>query len=188
MPVINVSLLKGYDLPTRQALGTSLTAAVQQVIAAPAEAIVVCINELDTGNYYRGGLARQGGQSQTDPATVVQDFLLAMQDRDLQRARSFLAPEFEMTFPGGVQLDKLEDLVTWAKGRYQFVKKRFESFDTSWKPDGAVVHCHGTLHGQWLDGSEFNDIRFIDRFEVKGGLLVFQQVWNDMAAVSGGKS
>lgn len=185
MPVINISLLKGYDLPTRQALGKSLSAAVQQVIAAPAEAIVVCIQELDTGNYYRGGVARQGGQPQTDPAIVVQNFLLAMQDRDLEKAKTFLAPNFEMTFPGDVKLTELEDLVTWAKGRYQFVKKEFESFDTSWKSDHAVVHCHGSLYGQWLDGHEFNGIRFIDRFDVKDGLLVSQQVWNDMAVVAG---
>lgn len=183
MPVINVSLIKGYELPVRQALGTALTSAVQQVIAAPPEAIVVCINELDTGNYYRAGVARQGGQAQSDPSQTVRAFLMAMQERELEKARSFLAPDFEMTFPGNVKLTKLEDLVTWAKGRYQFVKKDFESFDTSFKPDHAVVHCHGTLHGQWLDGSEFSGIRFIDRFEIKNGLLARQQVWNDMATV-----
>jgi len=178
---MQVSLLKGYDLPTRQALGSSLTAAVTQVIAAPPEAIVVCINELDTGNYYRGGVARQGGQSQRDPADVIQAFLMAMQERGLQKAKLFLAPGFVMTFPGDVRMTTLEELVSWAKGRYQFVKKHFESFDTAWKPDHAVVHCHGTLYGQWLDGSEFAGIRFIDRFEVKDGLLVRQQVFNDMA-------
>lgn len=186
MPVIQVSLLKGYDLPTRQALGASLTAAVQQVIAAPPEAILVCLNELDTGNYYRAGVGRQGGLPQIDPTETVRTFLMAMQDRDLDKAKSLLAPEFVMTFPGDVSLTRLEDLVVWAKGRYQYVKKVFESFDTAWKSDHAVVHCHGTLHGQWLDGSEFAGIRFIDRFEVKNGLLVRQQVWNDMAAVAQG--
>jgi phenylpyruvate tautomerase PptA (4-oxalocrotonate tautomerase family) len=182
MPVINVSLLKGYELPVRQALGTALTSAVQQVIAAPPEAIVVCINELDTGNYYRAGVSRQGGQAQSDPAQTAQAFLMAMQERELEHAKSFLAPEFAMTFPGNVNLTKLEDLVQWAKGRYQFVKKSYETFDTTFKPDHAVVHCHGTLYGQWLDGREFTGIRFIDRFEIKNGLLVRQQVWNDMAS------
>lgn len=183
MPVINVSLLKGYDLPTRQALGTSLTAAVQQVIAAPPQAIVVCINELDTGNYYRGGIARQGGQTQKDPAAIARDFLMAMQERELEKAKSFLAAGFEMTFPGDIKLSRLEDLVAWAKDRYLFVKKDFESFDTCFKPDHAVVHCHGTLYGKWLDETEFAGIRFIDRFEIRDGLIVRQQVWNDMATV-----
>ena len=37
MPVLNVSLLKGYDATTRQALGESLTSAVRQVIDAAPE-------------------------------------------------------------------------------------------------------------------------------------------------------
>jgi len=184
MPVINVSLLKGYDAKVRQALGSALTNAVQQVIAAPPEAIVVCLNELDTGNYYRGGVARQGGKPQADPQAIVEGFLLAMQDRDLQKAKSFLSPNFVMTFPGNVELTELEGLVQWAKGRYQFVQKTFESFDLCYKADHAVVHCHGTLSGRWLDGSAFEAIRFIDRFEAKDGLLVRQQVWNDMGALA----
>lgn len=184
MPVVNVSLLKGYDIAVREALGQALTQAVQQVIAAPPEAIVVCLNELDTGNYYRGGVTRQGGKPQQDPQTVVREFLLAMQERDLARAQSFLAADFIMTFPGNVSLTKLEDLVAWAKGRYEYVKKNFESFDTAIKPDHAVVHCHGTLYGKWLDGSAFEGIRFIDRFEIRDGLLVRQQVWNDMNTIS----
>lgn len=184
MPVVNVSLLKGYDLSVREALGQALTNAVQQVIAAPPEAIVVCLNELDTGNYYRGGIARQGGAPQSDPATIVQSFLLAMQERDLAKAKAFLAPDFTMTFPGNVNLTALEDLVSWAKGRYEFVKKNFESFDTSANSSGAVVHCHGTLYGKWLDGSAFENIRFIDRFEIRNGLITRQQVWNDMNTIS----
>lgn len=182
MPIIEVSLLKGYELSTRRALGASLTAAVQQVIAAPPEAIVVCINELDAGNYYRGGVMRQGGAAQPDPAALVKDFLMAMQERDLPKAQSFLAPGFVMTFPGSVDLTRLEDLVQWSKGRYNFVTKQFEAFDVNYQADRAIVHCHGTLAGQWLDGSEFSGIRFIDRFEIQNGLLVRQQVWNDLNA------
>lgn len=184
MPVVSVSLLKGYDIAVRERLGRALTHAVQEVIAAPPEAIVVCFNELDSGNYYRGGVARQGGAPVQDPQTIVHEFLLAMQERDLARAKSFLAPDFVMTFPGDVNLTDLQDLVAWAKGRYAFVKKTFESFDTAIKGDHAVVHCHGTLYGQWLDGSSFEGIRFIDRFEVRQGQLVRQQVWNDMNTIS----
>jgi hypothetical protein len=44
-----------------------------------------------------------------------------------------------------------------------------------------VVYCHGTLEGCWLDGTAFSGVRFIDRFLVQGGLLVSQDVWNDLA-------
>jgi len=37
----------------------------------------------------------------------------------------------------------------------------------------------GTLYGRWLDGSSFEGIRFIDRIEIRDGLVVRQDVWND---------
>ena len=36
---------------------------------------------------------------------------------------------------------------------------------------------------EWLDGSEFKNIRFIDRFEVVKGKLQRQDVWNDLAEI-----
>jgi len=44
-----------------------------------------------------------------------------------------------------------------------------------------VVYCHGTLSGEWPDGSAFSGIRFIDRFTVRAGKLADQTVWNDLA-------
>ncbi len=37
------------------------------------------------------------------------------------------------------------------------------------------------------DGSPYSGIRFIDRFTVRAGTLVDQNVWNDMAEVLGEK-
>ena len=39
--------------------------------------------------------------------------LAAMQARDLDRAQSFLAPGFQMQFPGGVRFTTLQQLVDW---------------------------------------------------------------------------
>lgn len=183
MPVVNVTLLKGYNLETREALGLALTNAVQGVIAAPPEAIVIGIQELDEGNYYRGGRSRVGGQALPPPAKQVRGFLAAMEQRDLETARTFLAPDFTMTFPSGKTMSQLDELVAFSKARYKFVRKTFESVDTGWQGDYAVVHCHGTLAGEGLDGRPFSGVRFIDRFEVKNGFLCRQQVWNDLALV-----
>ena len=188
MPVLNVTLLKGYDLETRKTLCQALTSAVQQVIAAPPEAIVVCLQELDEGNYARGGIARSGGTSWRAPADIVQSFLAAMQARDLEKAKTYLAPDFEMTFPGNATMTRLEDLVEFSRRRYKFVHKTFASFDTSWQADLVVVHCHGTLSGEGLDGQRFEGVRFIDRFEIRQGLLYRQQVWNDLALALGAAS
>ena len=69
----------------------------------------------------------------------------------------------------------------WGRTRYQGVAKQFERFDECWTAEGTVVYCHGTLEGFWPDGTAFSGVRFIDRFLVQGGLLVSQDVWNDLA-------
>ena len=51
----------------------------------------------------------------------------------------------------------------------------------------AVVYCLGTLYGELLSGETYAGIRYIDRFTVRGGKLVDQMVWNDMAEVLGAK-
>jgi hypothetical protein len=121
-----------------------------------------------------------------DPTQVVRDYLAAMERRDLATANAMLAPGFTMTFPGGVQLETLEQLVDWARQRYRSARKAYERFDVAPGDIGtSVVYCYGTLHGELLSGAAFSGIRFIDRFTVSAGRLVDQRVWNDMAEVLG---
>jgi hypothetical protein len=117
-----------------------------------------------------------------DAAATVRAFLDAMEARDLERAGGYLGPGFAMTFPGGVQMQRLEELVAWSRTRYRFVRKTYERFDSC----GEAVYCFGTLAGEWLDGRAFSGIRFIDRFELADGRLVRQDVWNDLGEVRAG--
>ena len=117
-----------------------------------------------------------------EPDQVVRLFLDLMERRQLPQAQALLAPDFTMTFPGNVSPPSLEALVEWAKNRYRFVRKTYEHVDVSTSVDGlSVVHCSGTLSGEWLDQTPFEGIRFIDRFEIREGLIQRQSVWNDMA-------
>jgi hypothetical protein len=117
-----------------------------------------------------------------EPAQVVLLFLDLMERRQLQEAQAMLAPDFAMTFPGPVSPPHLGALVEWAKTRYHSVRKTYEHVDSCSGPNGtAVVYCSGTLSGQWLDHTPFEGIRFIDRFELRAGLIHRQSVWNDMA-------
>ena len=117
------------------------------------------------------------------PEDTVRSYLAAMERRDLAAARDHLAPGFHMIFPGGRRFDSLEALVEFARGRYRSARKTYERFDTA----GDVVYCFGTLLGERLDGSPYQGIRFIDRFTVRGGKLVDQQVWNDMGELLNGE-
>jgi ketosteroid isomerase-like protein len=114
---------------------------------------------------------------------VVREYLAAMERRDLATARGLLAPGFTMMFPGGKRFDSLEQLVESARKRYRSARKTYEGYETA----GDAVYCYGTLHGELLDGAPYSGIRFIDRFTVRDGKLVDQNVWNDMAEVLGAK-
>lgn len=112
----------------------------------------------------------------TDAETLVRAYLAAMEARDLPAAQAMLAPGFAMVFPGDVRMTSLAEVLEWAAPRYRFVKKRHERFDAA----GNVVYILGTLYGEWPDGTPFEGIRYIDRFEIADGKLVRQDVWNDM--------
>lgn len=119
------------------------------------------------------------------PDALVRRYFAAMEARDLDAARAHLAPGFAMTFPGGARMATPEELIAWARPRYRFVRKSYERFDTAAAEDGAVVYCFGTLAGEWPDGTPFAGIRFIDRFEIAGGRIRRQDVWNDLAEARG---
>jgi hypothetical protein len=117
-----------------------------------------------------------------DPDQVARLFLDLMEKRQLPEAQALLAPDFVMTLPGNVSPPSLEALVEWAKNRYRFVRKTYEHVEVCGTGnDRAVVYCSGNLSGEWLDQTPFKDIRFIDRFELRSGLIHRQSVWNDMA-------
>jgi len=115
---------------------------------------------------------------------IARNYLEAMEARDLARAQTFVSPRAVFVFPGGVERQDLAAIVAGSATRYQFVGKHVEGYEAAEAADGLVsVYVRGTLHGRWLDGSSFDGIRFIDRFEVRGGLIVRQDVWNDAGEV-----
>ena len=61
--------------------------------------------------------------------------------------------------------------------------KTYETTEAFHAKGVAVVYTQGTLSGEWPDGSAFSGIRFIDRFELTGGKITRQDVWNDMGEV-----
>ena len=183
MPVVEIHLIEGYDDAAKQRLGTALTDAVRSVVPAGPEAVTVMMHDLPATDYYRGGERRTPAPALPEAAGIVRAYLAAMEARDVDKAQAMLGEGFQMVFPGTDPMSTLQELINWSKPRYSFVRKRYEAYDTS--ADGRVVHCHGTLYGEWPDGTAFDGIRFIDRFEVENGKIVRQDVWNDMGEVRG---
>lgn len=110
---------------------------------------------------------------------IATAYLEAMEARDLARAQSLVSPRALFVFPGGAQWQDLAAIVAGSAKRYQFVGKRIEGCDAAPADGGVAVYVRGTLYGRWLDGSSFEGVRFIDRIEIRDGLIVRQDVWND---------
>jgi hypothetical protein len=102
-----------------------------------------------------------------------------MERREMDRAEAYLAPVAAIVFPGGRRLSNLKAIVANSAGRYRRVAKSVDRVDCM-RTDGLdIVYVLGTLYGEWSDGSPFEGIRFVDRFEIQGGRIVRQDVWND---------
>ena len=181
MPVVEAHILEGYSREEKSRLTTALTDAIRLVIPVGDETVTVMIREVAPDNYARGGKPRSPAPALTDPRQIALDFLAAMEKRDISAAEAMLATEFRMTFPGNKPMATIGELIDWAKDRYRFVKKTITSAEAFHKGGCAVVYVTGTLSGEWPDGSSFEGIRFIDRFEIKDGKLFSQDVWNDIA-------
>ncbi|WBU56303.1 tautomerase [Paracoccus sediminicola] len=138
--------------------------------------------EVITDRYAAGVEATACGPAA--PEAIVRSFLALMEARELGEAEQLLGPGFTMQFPGSPKMTRLEELVAWAGSRYRSIRKNIHACDVSPYPDHSVIVCHGTLSGEWNDGSAFEGIRFIDRFELRHGLLTRQDVWNDLTLVS----
>ena len=113
--------------------------------------------------------------------SLVTRLLRLMEDRDLETAESLMAAEAKITFPGGHSFTSQRQVVDAAGGRYQWIKKRFDALEAFTQDDKTIVYVRGTLYGVNLYDVSFSDVRFIDRFVIKDGLIIQQDVWNDLA-------
>ncbi len=122
--------------------------------------------------------------SSSQAVDVVETFLRLVEDRRLDEAAPFLTPGAVITFPGGRQFSSLQEQVTSSSRRFRSVRKVFEKFDVFEDGPAMVIYVFGTLAGENLKGEVFSDVRFIDRFELRDGLIVDQKVWNVLAESS----
>jgi hypothetical protein len=110
---------------------------------------------------------------------LVVGYLTLIGDGQLEQAAERLAEDIEMIFPGDERHQRLHDQQEAGKDRYRRVRKSFEGVDVDLERRAVVVR--GTLSGENLQGVRFQDVRFVDRFEIVDGRIHRQQVWNDLA-------
>ena len=181
MPLIECTLIEGYDADTRRLVLERITDAACSAIGASPDFVIVTIKEVEPENYMRGRSKKTPAPAALQPDEIVKKFLTSMQDQQLDDAQKWLADGAQMIFPNGQCFTDLSDLMAWTRTRYQSVLKTFERIETTFKSQDASVYCYGTLQGVSLDGRPFENIRFIDRFAISNGKITQQEVWNDLA-------
>ncbi|MBT4234924.1 MAG: DUF4440 domain-containing protein [Marinovum sp.] len=186
MPLIDCTLIKGYNAATRRLLSERLTDAACSAIGADQNLVTITIKEVAPDNYMRGRQQRTPASAPEQPEQIVHRYLKAMEARDLEAAAIFLSDMFEVICPGNKRFKTLAEFTKWAQPRYRSISKTFLSTDVSFQGLDATVFCHGTLSGVWHDGTDFANIRFMDRFSLTAGLITSQQIWNDMPMAASG--
>lgn len=116
-----------------------------------------------------------------EAANLVQRFLRFMEGRDLESANALMAPDARLTFPGNRVFSTQAEMVEASRDRYQWVKKNFDQVDIFTENTTFVIYVIGTLHGINRYGVAFTEIRYVDRFVIRDGLIAQQDVWNDLA-------
>jgi hypothetical protein len=118
-----------------------------------------------------------------DPAAVVDTFLATLMIPDPVTARQYCAPDLEIVFTGGRRMRDPSECAAFNRGRYKWVKKKFERTEVVAGGTAAetVVYNIGTLYGEWPDGTSFAGNRYVDRYVLRDGLIVRMEVWNDSA-------
>jgi ketosteroid isomerase-like protein len=112
---------------------------------------------------------------------LVKKFLQLMEDRDLAAAEALMSPQAWITFPGNKRFASQREVVAASRDRYQWVKKTFDQAEAIIDEDKQIVYILGTLSGVNRHGVSFSGIRYIDRFVLQEGLIIQQDVWNDLA-------
>ena len=119
--------------------------------------------------------------SRDDAVAMLDRFLALTAERKLDEAATCLAPDAVLTFPPSMRFNSLQEMVANARTRYRWCDKVRDRWDVAEREDSAVVvYSLGTLFGDNLHGVHFEGIRYIDRFVLRDGKIVEQEVWNDL--------
>lgn len=162
MPVVQMTVIEGYDDATKSRLLKGMTHVVLSVMAAKPDGVVTMLNEVSPSAYARGGVSRVPGPPLPTGVQVVQQFAAALQS-DRAAATQYLGEGCACTDARGTNRDPLDmggllsDL-----GDAQF--------DEALTEDGTVVY----VRRQRGSGS-------VERFHVRHGRIVDIQSWGPAA-------
>ncbi|MBS7697425.1 MULTISPECIES: tautomerase family protein [unclassified Chelatococcus] len=163
MPVVETTVIEGYDAATKSRLLKGMTRVVRSVMAAPPDGVVTILREVSPSAYARGGVSRVPGPPLPPATEVAAQLAEALAKGDATAASTLVTEDFI-----AVDSEGRSTGLTDALAAAQQAGKRYESFVEALTDDGSLVFAHGTL----ASGK-----RFIDRFRLAGPVIAEQVSW-----------
>ena len=116
----------------------------------------------------------------SEPREVVEEFFDRMEDDERRpTVGELFAENAVITVPGEYfeGPDAPEEMLEFVgPPRYEWAAKEFNR----WITTGPHVVSLGTLYGVKGDGEEFAGVRYVDIYEVRGGLIHRLDIYNDL--------
>jgi ketosteroid isomerase-like protein len=112
------------------------------------------------------------------PRETVEEFFDRM-ERDRASIATLFADDAVITLPGArfEGPDAPTAFLEFLRPRYEWAAKEFDR----WYTDGNAVVSVGRLYGVDNDGESFEDVRYVDVYEVEDGQIVRLDIYNDLA-------
>ena len=114
-------------------------------------------------------------------SALVDSFLQHCEDREIEQAQKYQASDIRIQFPGGVEHSSLDSIFRSASSDYKWVRKRRTRYFEGRSGDDDTVVSMGFLYGIDHEDQPFDNVRYIDVFVIRAGLIIEQLVWNDLA-------
>jgi hypothetical protein len=117
------------------------------------------------------------------PAANGDEYLRLLMIPDPAAALGCLAAGLAIRFIGAHAMREPAECAAFDATRYRRLKNRAVATEAvvGGTPERAVVCSLGALHGKWLDGVQFDCNRYIDRQNVRQGLIARTDLRNDSA-------
>lgn len=171
MPVVETTIIEGYDAPTKARLLKGMTRVVRSVMAAPPDGVVTILREVSPSSYARGGVSRIPGPPLPPATEVAAALAAALAKGDAAAAGALVSGDFVAIDAQG-RSSALKEAIA-ASG----LRKIYEAFNEALTDDGSLVFAHGTIEGTTAEGKPVSGVRFVDRFRMAGPVISEQVTW-----------
>ncbi|WP_148413969.1 nuclear transport factor 2 family protein [Haloferax sp. KTX1] len=113
------------------------------------------------------------------PRDIVEEFFDRMEDDRRKTVGDLFAEDAVISLPGATFEGPTAayDFLAHLEPRYEWATKEFDR----WIETGDTVVSTGSLRGVDNDGADFSDVRYVDIYVVRRGLIKRLDIWNDLA-------